>query len=73
MDLPEAVRSGQIAVVLSVIVMALAGVVTLLFKMIVDELKRSRDTAERITAKALATFDKLADTTEAALNELRKR
>lgn len=73
MDLPEAVKSGEIAVVLAVIVMALAGVVTFLFKMIVDELKRSRDRAEAITKESLAAFDKLYLITQAALDELRKR
>lgn len=72
-DFIDAATTGNLVLVLAIAVIALAGVVGFLFKLIVDELRRGRQRAESLTDKALAAFDKLADTTEAALDELRRK
>ena len=80
MDLIDAATAGNLNLVLAIIVVALAGAVVYLFKLVLDELRKGRDRAEKLTdvanetnSKFADTFDRLADTTEAALNELRNR
>ena len=80
MDLIDAATAGNLNLVLAIIVVALAGTVGYLFKLVVDELRKGRERAEKLTDQANATnskfadtFDRLADTTEAALKELRNR
>ena len=79
-DLIDAATAGNLNLVLAIIVVALSGAVGYLFKLVVDELRKGRERAEKLTdqanvtnAKFADTFDRLADTTEAALNELRKQ
>ena len=80
MDLIDAATAGNLYLVLAIIVVALSGTVGYLFKALLDELRKGRERAEKLTdaanvtnSKFADTFDRLADTTEAALQELRNR
>lgn len=73
MDLIDAAARGDMVVLLAVIVVTLAGAVGYLFRLILRVADERRKREEGLTDKAIAAFDKLADTTEAALDELRKR
>lgn len=72
-DIVDAAASGNLAIVLATIVVALAAIVGYLFKEIIKELRSRVQREENLTDTAIASFDKLAGTTEAALNELRGR
>ena len=67
MDLIEAVQSGSIALVLAVIVVALAGTVFVLFRLIVAEMRARVVRAESLTDRALDTFDGLEEATRTAV------
>jgi len=73
MDLIDAAARGDVVILLAVIVVALAGAVTFLFRLIVKELQDRVKRAEGLTDLANATNDKLAEIFRAALDELRKR
>ena len=71
MDLIDAAVQRDIVLVLAIIVVALAGAVAFLFRLIVRELKERVHRAEHLTDLANAANDKLAELFEAALKELR--
>lgn len=67
MDLLDAVKSGEIALVLGVIVVILAGAVAYLFKLVVDEMRNRRIRAEELTDRAMDLFDSLEESTKTAV------
>lgn len=72
-DLVDAAASGNIVLLLSTIVVSLSAIIGFLFAQILKELRSRVAREERLTDTAIASFDKLAGTTEAALNELRAK
>ena len=70
-DLIEAATQRDIVLLLAVIVVALAGAVGYLFRLVVNDLKDRVKRAEHLTDLATAANDKLAALFEAALRELR--
>ena len=73
MEIVDAAVQRDIVLLLALIVVLLGGIVGFLFAMVVKELKSRVKREEGLTDTAIASFDKLAGTTEAALNELRGR
>lgn len=67
----DAAARGDVVILLALIVVALAGAVGYLFRLVVSDLKDRVQRAERLTDLANAANDKLAALFEAALNELR--
>ena len=63
MDVIDAAARGDLVVLLAVIVTALAGAVTFLFRLIVKELQDRVKRAENLTDKALESFDGLEKAT----------
>ena len=67
MDVIDAAARGDLVVLLAVIVTALAGAVTFLFRLIVKELQDRVKRAEGLTDKALESFDGLEKATSTAV------
>ena len=67
MDIIEAVKSGDIALLLGTIVIVLGGAVAFLFRLIVAELRARVLRAEGLTDRALEAFDGLEEATEMAV------
>ena len=67
MDLIDAAVRGDLVVLLAVIVVALAGTVTFLFRLIVKEYQDRVKRAEILTDKALESFDGLEKATNTAV------
>ena len=73
MDIVDAAARGDLVLVLAIGLVTLAGAVGYLFRLILKVSDDRRKREEGLTDKAIDAFDKLAATTEAALDELRKR
>ena len=67
MDLIEAATSGNIVLLLAVIVTLLGGAVVFLFHLIVKELRARVTRAEGLTDKMVETFDGLEEATKTAV------
>ena len=67
MDVIDAAARGDLVVLLVVIVTALAGAVTFLFRLIIKELQDRVKRAENLTDKALESFDGLERATTTAV------
>ena len=67
MDLIDATKSGEIALVLAVIVLALSAVVGFLFKLLLNEKTERVKRAEALTDKQGALFDSLEESTKSAV------
>jgi hypothetical protein len=73
MDVIEAAASGNITILLAVIVVSLSAIIAFLFREVLKELRNRVEREEELTDTAIASFDKLATSMEAALTELRAR
>ena len=73
MDVIDAAARGDLVLVLAIGLVTLAGVIGYLFRLFLKVSEERRVREEKLTDKAIDAFDKLADTTGAALDELRKR
>ena len=67
MDVIEAATSGNIVLLLAVIVTLLGGAVVFLFHLIVKELRARVTRAEGLTDKMVETFDGLEEATKTAV------
>ena len=72
MDIIDAAASGNITLLLAVIVMSLSAIIAFLFNVILKELRSRAARAEALTDTANTLLDRAVEGFQVALNELRE-